>query len=104
MIKNGHHLEDTLKVIDLIKHDVDAITSFRGRGSVSPAAYPGYHWSYPPPSINGIGNHGRGMILSVEDAEKALQDHKADLIYLGVRSSCAHAIARSAGQKPIAPN
>jgi NADPH2 dehydrogenase len=44
---SGHHLEETLKVIELIKDDIDAVNvSSGGVVPFAPAAYPGYQLEF----------------------------------------------------------
>lgn len=81
----GHHIEDTLQVIELIKDLVDAINvSSGGVVPVNPTTFPGYQLTFSEAiRKRGLLTFGGGLITSVEDAEAALQRGQADLIYFG---------------------
>jgi NADPH2 dehydrogenase len=100
----GHHLEDTLKVIKLIKKDINAVNvSSGGVVPMVPPAYPGYQLEFAA-AVKKLGllTMGGGMILSLADAEKALQDGKADLIYFG-RPLLLHPMMLLEGAKTDCP-
>ncbi len=84
-IEQGHRLEDTLKVIDLIKHLIDAVNVSSGGISPSvPKVFPGYQLAFSAAiREKGLLTFGGGLINSIEEAEQALAKEKADLIYFG---------------------
>ncbi len=81
----GHHLSDTLAVIELIKDRIDGVNvSSGGVVPITPTTFPGYQLPLAEAiRRQGLATLGGGLILSVEDAEKALIEDKADLIYFG---------------------
>lgn len=83
--QSGHHLADTLRVIDLIKDDIDAVNvSSGGIVNIAPPATPGYQLPFSEAiRQKGLVTFGGGLINSIEDAEAALQSGKADMIYFG---------------------
>jgi len=81
----GHHIEDTLQVISQIKDGIDGVNvSSGGVIPINPPAYPGYQLPLAEAiKQTGLITFGGGLVTNVEDAEKALQEGKADLIYFG---------------------
>lgn len=83
--ERGHHLKETLQVLELIRPYIDGVNvSSGGIVAVAPKAYPGYQLAFSEAIKNmGLLTFGGGLISSVEDAEVALEENKADLIYFG---------------------
>lgn len=83
--KQGHHIEETLAVVDIIKPFIDGVNvSSGGIVPIVPKAYPGYQLTFSEAIRNkGLLTFGGGLINSVEDAEAALERNQADLIYFG---------------------
>jgi len=83
--QSGHHIEDTLKVISFIKDNIDGVNVSSG-GVIPnvPPAFPGYQLPLAEAvKTTGLVTFGGGLITSIDDAEKALEEGKADLIYFG---------------------
>lgn len=83
--EHGHHIADTLKVLELIRPYIDGVNvSSGGIVAIAPKAFPGYQLAFSEAIKNmGLLTFGGGLITTVEDAETALAQNKADLIYFG---------------------
>ena len=84
-VEGGHHLEETLEVIDLIKDRIDGINvSSGGLAPVVPPAFDGYQLPFAEAvRRTGLVTFGGGLIRDAEAAEQALVKGAADLIYFG---------------------
>lgn len=83
---NGHNINETIKVLNLVKDKIDAVNVSSG-GVVNvlpPNVFEGYQIdSATRIKESGFCVIGGGFIRSHEYIEKILQDHKVDFVFLG---------------------
>lgn len=83
--EDGNHPEDLVKIINLVKDEVDLIdVSSGGVIAVAPKAFPGYQVEYSNIIKRGTKKPTiAGGLMTTELAEDTLVNNKADLIFFG---------------------
>lgn len=82
--EGGHHIEDTLELLSLLKGKIDGVNvSSGGIVPVAPKAFPGYQLSYAEMIRQaGFTVIGGGLITTEEQIEAALEGQQVDFVYL----------------------
>lgn len=85
-VAEGHHIEDTIQVVQMVKDQVDAINVSSGGVVATPVPnYPGYQIPYATriKEACGVTTIGGGLINHEDLIEDILQNGRADFVYLG---------------------
>jgi len=83
---DGHHIEETIQVINLIKDKVDLINVSSGGVVHAPIeVYPGYQlqFSQKIKEACGVQTIAGGLVTDVRMIEEVLHNHRAVYVYLG---------------------
>ena len=85
-VEGGHHMEETIQVVQNVKDKVDAINvSTGGVMSVGVTSFPGYQIPYATKikEQTGLTTIGGGLINHEDLFEDILRNERADFVYLG---------------------
>jgi NADPH2 dehydrogenase len=83
--EKGHHIEQTLEVLKLIKHNIDGVNvSSGGIIPVVPKVTPGYQLHLAK-TIKGAGylTIGGGLSTTIKQIEDVLNSNEADIVFIG---------------------